>query len=399
MSNALWVERNAAAVANTYGRYPIALVRGEGCRVWDADGKEYLDLVAGIAVNNLGHCHPKVVAALRAQAGELIHCSNLYHIPQQIELAEWLCGHCFADRAFFCNSGAEANEAAIKLARKASRERHGEGRGEIVTALMSFHGRTLGTIAATGQEKVRAGFDPLMPGFRYVPFGDLTALEAAITPATCAVMLEPVQAEGGIIVPPAGYLQAVRELCDRRGLLLIFDEVQTGIGRTGTLFAHEQEGVTPDIMSLAKGLAGGPPIGCMLATAEVMQHFQPGSHASTFGGNPLLAATALAALKTLTEDGILEHGRAMGAYFRAQLEELAASVPGVLGVRGRGLLLGLELASEGAGIVQQAMARGLLINCTVGTVLRFVPPLVISREEIDRAVALLRELLTAAGGH
>jgi acetylornithine aminotransferase len=395
MSNADWMARGQNVVANTYARYPVALVRGEGCRVWDADGKEYLDFVAGIAVNNLGHCHPKVVAALRQQAGTLLHCSNLYHIAPQIELAEWLCAHSFADKVFFGNSGAEANEAAIKLARKVAQDRHGKERFEIVTALMSFHGRTLGTIAATGQEKVKVGFDPLMPGFRYAPYGDLAAMEAAITPATCAIMLEPLQGEGGVVEPPAGYLQAVRQLCDRNGLLLIFDEIQTGCGRTGTLFAYQHEGVIPDIMTLAKALAGGPPIGAMLAKGAVMDHFGPGNHASTFGGNPLLTATALAAMRTLVEDGILENAVAMGAYFRGELAKIAAEMPCATGVRGRGLLLGLQLDRDGVPLVKAAMEQGLLINCTVGTVLRFLPPLTVTREEIDRALAILRPLLAA----
>lgn len=393
MNNQQWVEQGLKVVADTYARYPIALTRGEGCRVWDADDNEYLDFVAGIAVNNLGHCPPRVVEAIREQAGQMLHCSNLYHIPAQIELAQWLTDRSFADKAFFCNSGAEANEAAVKLARKYSKENGGSGKCQIITALASFHGRTLGTIAATGQEKVRVGFAPQMPGFGYVPYGDIDALHQAIDPSTCAVMLEPVQGEGGVVVPPAGYLQAVRELCDHNGLLLIFDEVQVGCGRTGSLFAYEQEGVTPDIMTLAKALAGGPPIGAMLAREEIAASFGPGSHGSTFGGNPLMTAAALAACKALTDDGILEQSREAGKYFRQQLEELADRHLCVKEVRGRGLILGLHLTCEGGDLVRQAMDQGILINCAAGTVLRFLPPLTVSRNEIDRVVDVLDGLL------
>lgn len=388
-----WIDRGLTRVMTTYGRYPLAPVRGAGCRLWDADGKEYLDFVAGVAVNNLGHCHPKVVKALQDQAAQLIHCSNFYHIPQQIELAEWLCDRSFADRVFFCNSGAEANEAAIKLVRKYSREQHGDERFEVITALASFHGRTLGTISATGQDKVKAGFSPLIPGFRYVPFGDATALEHAISPCTCAIMLEPVQGEGGVNVPPPGYLKAVRELCDRHGLLLIYDEVQSGCGRTGTLWAYEQDGVEPDVMTLAKALAGGPPIGAMLTREQYAAALGPGTHGSTFGGNPLMCAAALAAMQTLTEDGVLENCRAMGDYLRGRLEALKAKYPFIKEVRGRGLILGMELDIEGGEIVNQAMAQGLLINCTVGKVLRFIPPLVVSRAEIDAMLKILDGIL------
>ena len=266
MNSQQWIEKADKYIMKTYGRYPLVPVRGEGCRLWDADGKEYLDFLAGVAVNNLGHCHPKVVAALRKQAGELIHCSNYYHIPNQIELAELLCVHSFADKAFFCNSGAEANEAAIKLARKYSREKFGADRYEIITALASFHGRTMATVSATGQEKIQKFFDPLLHGFRHVPFNDAAALTQAITSNTCAVMLEPIQGEGGVVVPSAEYFREVRQICDEHRLLLIFDEVQVGMGRTGKLFAHEHFGITPDIMTLAKALAGGAPIGAMLAT-------------------------------------------------------------------------------------------------------------------------------------
>ncbi len=388
-----WIERADRHVMKTYGRYPIVACRGEGCRLWDIDGKVYLDFLAGVAVNNLGHCHPKVVAALREQAGRLLHCSNFYHIPQQIELAEWLCEHSFADRVFFCNSGAEANEAAMKLARKHSRDKYGEDRFDVITALASFHGRTIATISATGQEKVKAGFSPMLDGFRHVPFGDLQAMRQAITSNVCAILLEPLQGEGGINVPPSGYLKAVRDLCDEFDLLLIYDEVQVGCGRTGTLWAYEQEGVKPDIMTLAKALAGGPPIGAMLTTEDLATTLGPGTHGSTFGGNPLVCAAALAALQAISNDGILDNCRAMGEYLVKNLSILQDKYAFIKEVRGRGLIIGMEMTIEGGPLVNAAMERGLLINCTVGKVLRFVPPLIVSRAEIDEAVAILDEVL------
>ncbi len=393
-----WIARADRVIMKTYGRYPIVPVRGEGCRVWDADGKVYLDFLAGVAVNNLGHCHPKVVKAIQEQAATLIHCSNYYHIPPQIELAELLCNHSFADRAFFCNSGAEANEAAIKLARKYSREAYGPERYAIITAAESFHGRTMATVSATGQEKVQRFFDPLLHGFKHVPFDDAAAVEAAVTPQTCAVMLEPIQGEGGVNVPAPDYLRKVREVCDRHGLLLILDEVQTGLGRTGKLFAHEHFGVEPDIMTLAKALAGGAPIGTMLAREKYAEAFSPGTHGSTFGGNPLMATAALAAVRALLDEGLLERAQAMGAYLVKKLEDLKAKHAIVQEVRGIGLMVGMGLSIPAGEIVKQGHARGLLLNVTHDTVLRFVPPLVVSEAEIDEAVGILDELLANAGG-
>mgnify|MGYP001473545943 CR=1 FL=1 len=393
MNTSDWIARGEQHVMATYARYPLVAARGEGCRLWDVDGKEYLDFLAGVAVNNLGHCHPNIVKALQQQASELIHCSNFYHIPAQIELAALLCENSFADRVFFCNSGAEANEAAIKLARKYSHENYGKDRFEVLTAAASFHGRTIGAISATGQDKVRNGFEPVVPGFRYLPFGDLQALTEAISSRTCAIMLEPLQGEGGVNVPPPGYLKAVRELCDTNDLLLIFDEVQVGCGRTGTLFAYQQEDVEPDIMSLAKALAGGPPIGSLLTTEKAAASFGPGTHGSTFGGNPLMAAAGIASLRTLLEEGVLENCREMGVYLRKKLEQMQQTYPFIREVRGRGLILGMELGIEGGEIVKQALDRGLLINCTVGKVLRFLPPLVVSRDEIDRAIEILDGIL------
>jgi acetylornithine aminotransferase len=396
MNSQQWIEKSDKYIMKTYGRYPIVPVRGEGCRLWDADGKEYLDFLGGVAVNNLGHCHPKVVAALQKQAAELIHCSNYYQIPQQIELAELLCSHSFADKAFFCNSGAEANEAAIKLARKYSRDTFGPERYEIITAADSFHGRTMATVSATGQEKVQRFFDPLLHGFKHVPFNDVAALEEAITPTTCAVMLEPIQGEGGINMPSPGYFQAVREMCDRHGLLLIFDEVQVGMGRTGTLFAYEHFGVTPDIMTLAKALAGGAPIGTMLARDKYASAFVPGTHGSTFGGNPLVCAAAIATVRTILEDGLLSRCEEIGEYLTGELEILGKKHPFVREVRGVGLMIGMALDIPAGDIVKKGHERGVLLNVTHDTVLRFVPPLIVTRQEIDAMIAILDGIFAEA---
>lgn len=401
MEAAKIIEDSERYLMHTYNRFPVVLRKGRGTRVWGADGKEYIDFVGGVAVNVLGHCHPRVVIALQKQAQRLLHVSNLYHIEQQVKLAKLLASHSFADRVFFCNSGAEANEAAIKLARKYAKEHFGaqsRERYEIITALNSFHGRTLATITATGQEKFQKGFEPLVPGFRHVPFNDSEALEAAVTRSTCAVMLEPIQGEGGIKLPGEGYLKRVRELCDRHDLLLIFDEVQTGIGRTGKLFAYEHYGITPDIMTLAKGLGGGAPIGAMLATERVASSFKPGNHASTFGGNPLVCAAALATLETVLEDGfILDHCNRMGLYFLDRLQQLKDYHQQITEVRGKGLLIGMELTRDGMPIVNACLERGVLINCTGGgNVLRFLPPLTVEEKDIDHVVSVLDEVLEKA---
>ena len=389
MNSQQWVEKSDKYIMKTYGRYPVVPVKGEGCRLWDADGKEYLDFLGGVAVNNLGHCHPKVVAALQKQAAELIHCSNYYQIPQQIELAELLCNHSFADKAFFCNSGAEANEAAIKLARKYSLDTYGPERYEIITAADSFHGRTMATVSATGQEKVQRFFDPLLHGFKHVPFDDVAALEAAITSTTCAVMLEPIQGEGGVNMPSHGYFLAVRELCDRHGLLLIFDEVQVGMGRTGKMFAYEHFEVTPDIMTLAKSLSGGAPIGTMLAKDKFAAAFVPGTHGSTFGGNPLVCAAAIATIRTLLEDGLLNRCEEIGEYLTGELEALGRKYPFVKEVRGVGLMIGMALTIPAGEIVKKGHACGVLLNVTHDSVLRFVPPLVVTKQEINTMIAIL----------
>ncbi len=390
MNNTEWIAQGEQFFAGTYTRFPAAMVRGEGCRLWDADGKEYLDFLAGIAVCALGHCHPGVSEAICKQANELVHVSNLFYTKPQIELAQLLVENSFADRVFLANSGAEANEAAIKLARIHS----APGKFEVISLLGSFHGRTLATVAATGQPRFHQGFEPMPAGFVHAEFGDIAAIEALIGPQTCAILCEPLQGESGVRPLETGYLQAIRALCDRHGLLLIFDEVQTGLGRTGTLFAHEQLGVTPDIMTLAKALGNGLPISAMLAREEVAASFTPGSHASTFGGNPVAAAAATEVLRTLLAPGFLASVQEKGAYFSAQLEQLAREFPRwAVAARGRGLLLGLVLTEEGinrgADIVTLMFQRGIIINFAGNKVLRFVPPLVVSKNEID---ALILEL-------
>ncbi len=389
-----WIDRGLAHVAKTYGRYPLVAASGEGCWLTDIDGKKYLDFLAGVAVNNLGHCHPEIVKALQDQAGRLLHCSNFFHIPQQIELAEILCEHSFGDRVFFCNSGAEANEAALKLVRKYSLDNHGDDRFEIITAENSFHGRTIATISATNQEKICCGFGPLLPGFKHVPFGDIEAIKATISSKTCAIMLEPIQGEGGINIPPAGYLQAVRELCDQNELLLIFDEVQVGLGRTGKLFAYQHDGVEPDVMTLAKALAAGPPIGAMVAREKYAAALGPGTHGSTFGGNPLLAAAGVAAMKVFLNGDVLKNSITMGNYLQIKLEQLQTKYTFIAQVRGRGLMVGMELTIEGGEIVKTALDRGLLINCTAGKTLRFVPPLIVTQEEIDQMIKILDKIFS-----
>ena len=378
----------------TYARYPVSIARGRGCHVYDLEGREYLDCVAGIAVNVVGHAHPDVVAAIQKQTQQLLHASNLYLTEPQVSLAKALVGHSFADKVFFCNSGAEANEAAIKLARKYAHDKFGPDRFEVVTMLHSFHGRTMGALTATGQEKVHKGFEPLLPGFRYVPFNDLEEVEKAVSRTTAAVMLEPIQGEGGVRVADRTFLQGLRELCRQRDVLLIFDEIQSGMGRTGTLFAYEQLGVEPDIMTLAKGLAGGLPIGACLAQEEVAAAFTPGSHASTFGGNPVACAAALAVLRLLLDGRLVERSRRMGEYLGKGLNACKASRPRLVNeVRGLGLLQGMELAVDGMPVVQDCLRRGVLINCTMEKVLRFVPPLIITEADVDRLLETLNQVL------
>jgi predicted acetylornithine/succinylornithine family transaminase len=384
-------------VAHTYARYPVVLVRGKGTRVWDQEGEEYLDFVSGLAVCNLGHCHPRVVKTIQGQAEKLIHVSNFYYIEPQIQLASLLCKHSFADKVFFCNSGAEANEGALKLARKFAKEKTGKDRYEIITMERSFHGRTMATLTATGQEKFHKGYEPLMPGFRHVPFNNIGAVRKAIDPKTCAVMVEPIQGEGGVNCPSEGYLKALREICDENNLLLIFDVVQVGMGRTGKLFAYEHEGIEPDILTLAKSLAGGVPIGALLIKKGIADSFKPGDHASTFGGNPLASAAGVAALTAILEEGMLENCRKMGDYFLSELDSMKNRFPFIKEVRGKGLILGMELNIDGSSIVKEMLQKRVLINCTMGNVLRFLPPLIVTQEEIDQVVTALEEVFTGMG--
>ncbi len=385
-------------MASTYSRFPIVLVEGKGCTLTDVEGRTYTDFVAGIAVCNLGHAHEGIAEAVADQARRLVHVSNLYYSKPQIALAEWLVEHSFADRVFFCNSGAEANEAAIKLARKYFKDRGAPHRFRIITMEGSFHGRTMATLTATGQAKIRKGFEPLLQGFDIVAFNDTDAVRDAVTEQTCAVMVEPIQGEGGVQCPARGYLEGLRELCDKEGLLLIFDEVQTGMGRTGKLFAYERFGVTPDIMTLAKALANGLPMGAMLAREGVAKAFTAGSHASTFGGTPLVATAALTTVKILLDEGILENCQRVGKYFHERLQALQSKYAFIREVRGEGLLIGLDLTCDGASVVTACMERGFLINCTQGHILRFIPPLIIKEEEIDSLISCLNSVFEGLSG-
>ena len=395
-TNASIAERGESYLVQNYRPQPIALVRGEGCRVEDADGKHYLDLMGGIATAVLGHCHPALVRALDEQANKIWHVSNLYTTAPQTELAERLVRHSFADRAFFCNSGAEANEAALKLARRWHRDRD-DDRYEIVAFENSFHGRTLFTVTATGTPAYWQGFEPLVPGIHHAPFGDLAAVEALLSERTAAILVEPVQGEGGVLPAPEGFLRGLRELADRNGCLLIFDEVQTGMGRTGTLFAYEQHDVTPDIMTLAKALGGGIPIGAMCATERVAGALVPGTHASTFGGNPLAAACACAVMDVLIEEGVLEHGRRMGSYLGEQLEKLAARhTSRVVEVRGVGLLRAVELKAPAGPVIDHCREDGVLLITAGERVVRLAPPLVVEQSELQDGLDVLDRALAAS---
>lgn len=379
-------------IFHTYTRSPIVLTRGEGMKVWDSEGKEYLDFVSGIAVLNVGYLHPRVIEAIHQQSKRLIHVSNLYYSEPQIKLAELLVTHSFADKVFFCNSGAEANEAAIKLARKVFKDKEETNRYEIITMEKSFHGRTMAALSATGQERVHHGFEPLLNIFTYVSFNDAQAVERTITDTTCAVMVEPIQGEGGVNCPSPDYLNNLRKICDAHGLLLIFDEVQVGMGRTGKLFAYQHYGVEPDIMTLAKALAGGMPIGAMLAKEKIASSFSPGTHASTFGGNPLSCAAGVATLETLIQDNLLDNCQKMGEYFYSRLLFLKDKHPCIRKVKGKGLILGIEIDFEGAEIVKECIKRGILINCAMGNILRFLPPLIITEKEVDILIQTLDEI-------
>ncbi|MBN1625625.1 MAG: acetylornithine transaminase [Deltaproteobacteria bacterium] len=380
-------------IFQTYGRFPVVLTKGKGCRVWDEEGREYIDFVGGIAVCALGHSSPLITRVLDEQSRILVHVSNLYYTRPQAELARLLVENSFADRVFFCNSGAEANEAAIKIARRYSNEKYDNKRNNIISMKGSFHGRTMATLSATGQEKVKTGYNPLVQGFKFVPFNDLSSLEKAVDETVCAVMLEPIQCEGGIICPDEGYLKGVRDICDKNGLVLIFDEVQTGMGRTGRLFAYEHFGIKPDVMTLAKALGNGFPIGAMLATEDLSSAFTKGAHATTFGGTPLATAVAKAVTESIINDGLIDNSRDMGDYFKGRLGELKEKYSVIRQIRGMGLVIGLEMEIEGTPIVNACIEKGFLVNCVQEKVIRLVPPLIIGRKEIDLFIDAFNDIL------
>lgn len=381
---------------NTYSRQPVTLARGEGVWLWDGNGKRYLDALAGVAVNGLGHAHPKLVAAIAAQAGKLIHVSNIYGIAEQANLADKLCEISGMDKVFVCNSGCEANEAAIKLARLYGHQKGVEA-PEIIVMEKAFHGRTLATLSATGNRKVQAGFEPLVSGFVRVPFDDLEAIRqvASRNPSVVAVLVEPVQGEGGINIPhdAAGYLQGLREICDANGWLLMLDEVQSGIGRTGKFFAYQHTGIVPDVMTLAKGLGSGVPVGACLAKGKAAEVFTPGKHGSTFGGNPLASTAALTTLEIIEQDKLCSHAEQMGDWLNQAFTDAFREVPGVLKIRNAGLMIGIELDRSCGELVSQGLAAGLLINVTADTVVRLLPPLVINQDEAQQLVDILVPLI------
>jgi acetylornithine/N-succinyldiaminopimelate aminotransferase len=386
-------------VIGNYTRYPVCLVRGEGSWVWDAEGNRYLDFFPGWGCSLLGHCPPRVVKAVQEQVAELIHVPNTWYVEAQGLLAKALSERSdFGGQCFFCNSGAEANEAAIKLARLNGRGTgpNGANRYKIVSTLNSFHGRTMGALTATGQPKYHTGVEPLLPGFGYAPFGNLDAMAKLIDSETIAIMVEPIQGEGGINIPPAGYLEGLRELCDRHQLLLIFDEVQTGMGRTGTWYAHQHWNAQPDIVTLAKALAGGVAAGGLLARAEVAEKLKPGTHAATFGGNPIACRAALATIETIEEDNLLARASQIGRRFHERLSALGNRCSLVREVRVKGAMIGVQLAADGTPIVQLCLKRGLLVNCTHQTVIRLLPALTITDEQIDQGCDILDEVLLAA---
>ncbi len=380
-------------ILNTYTRQPVIFVKGKGSVLTDIHGKKYLDFFPGWGVSNLGHCHPKVMGAIREQIGKLIHIPNNFHHPFQAKLAKELIRLAFPGKIFFCNSGTEANEAAIKFVRA-----YGEGkRAEIITTLNSFHGRTMGALTATGQLKHQNGFAPLVPGFKHVPFNDIKALEAAITDQTVAIFLELVQGEGGINIANKEYVQAIRRICDEKKILLVADEIQTGMGRTGEMFCYKHYGITPDVMTLAKALGGGLPIGCMIVKKELADVFKPGMHGSTFAGSPLICQAALGTIRAMHADKILVKVKKTGPYLVAKLEALKAKYAIIKDVRGLGLMVGAELTIEGTEIFKEALSRGLIINCTQGNVLRIMPALNVTKKQIDRAMFILDKAIESVG--
>ena len=391
------IEKEAMYHISTYKRFPVVFVRGFGSSLWDTEGKEYLDFVGGLGVCSVGHCHPNVVNSIRKSAGQLMHVSNLFYTIPQIELAERLAEISFGDKVFFCNSGAEANEGAIKLARKYSKTKHGEDKYEIITAYRSFHGRTFKTLAATGQPDKQKPFEPLPPGFRHVHLNDLKELQDAITEKTGAILLEPIQGEGGVYECDREYLKQVREICDSKGLLLILDEVQTGLGRTGAMFAYEHYGIEPDILSLAKGLAGGLPIGCLIAKADVAEAFEYGDHATTFGGGVIPCSAALTVLRIIEEECLIQTAAVLGSYLKDKLECWKTEFS-IKEIRGKGLMIGVELEKDIAPqVVGKCLEKGVLLNNIGKNIIRFLPPLCITREEMDKGLEVLETVLRELG--
>jgi len=388
LSSSETVELFKKYVIGNYNRYPVNLVRGEGSFVWDAEGNRYLDLCPGWGCNLLGHCPPAVVRAVQEQVATLIHVPNTWHMDVQGRWAQMLSERSFGGQAFFCNSGAEANEAAIKLARL-----HGKGRYKIITFSGGFHGRTLGALTATAQPKYHEGLGPLVAGFQYAPFGDLEAAQKLVDDETCAVLVEPIQGEGGIQIPPAGFLQGLRKLCDERGLLLIFDEVQTGCGRTGDWFAYQRFSVTPDAMTLAKALCGGIAGGALLARPEIAPALRPGMHAATFGGNPIAARAGIATLETIEQEGLLDNAKELGKLFKSRFDALAKDCDIVREVRVAGVMVGIELAVDGTPVVKECLAKRLLVNCTHGTVIRLLPAMNLTEEQAEEGCAILADVI------
>ncbi len=382
-----FIEKEKKYIAQTYARQPIALVKGKGALVWDSNGKKYLDFFSGLAVLNVGHCHERVVEAIKKQCQEIMHTSNIYYILPQIELAELLYKISGGYKSFFCNSGAEANEAAIKLARKYTKKK------DIIAAKNSFHGRTIATLSITGQEKYKKGFKPLLKEVTYVNYGIAEEIEKAMTKNTAAVILEPIQGEGGVVVPPENYLKEVKDICEEKGVLLILDEVQTGLGRVGELFAWQLFDAPPHIFTLAKALGGGFPIGAMLAKPEIMEAFGYGDHASTFGGNHLACAVARATLEVIVEEKLHENAKKLGKYLMSKLKALKQKHEIIKEIRGYGLMIGVELSIPCKEIVDKAREKGLLINCTQDKVLRLLPPLIITKQEVDKAIEILDNVL------
>jgi acetylornithine/N-succinyldiaminopimelate aminotransferase len=377
------IEKGRQYLANTYNRFPIVITKGEGCWIWDMNGRRYLDFLSGIAVCNLGHVHKDVLEGLTIQAGKLFHISNLFFIEPQVKAAEILVQNSFGDKVFFCNSGAEANEAAIKLARRYSWKKYGKGRHEIIAMENSFHGRTLATLTATGQTKFHEGFEPLLEGFSYIPFNDINAVKKAVNEKTCAIIIEVIQAEGGVYLGEKEYIKILREITKEQDILLIVDEVQTGIGRTGKFFAYEHYDMEPDIMTLAKALGNGFPVGAMIAKDSVMEAFVPGTHASTFGGNPLAASAVVATLNAIAYEGVIKNCEDVGRYLHEGLLSLQKTYSFITDVRGIGLIWGIELSINGDEVLKEFMKEGVMINCTKGNILRLLPPLIIRNEEVD----------------